>query len=408
MDYKLNFTTNSSGYNYSWSDFILNYDSSQYVLSRDISRYFSMVGIPILILVGTTGSLLSLLVFSSTKLRNQSCTVYLAYLNIVDFGFLCSLIPPWLSWFGIDIFYRNGWCQATVFSSSVFSFLSVWIVVAFTVERYIVVYHPFKKSVMCTRKRALIVVFSLTTVTFVLFSYLPFTTGIQQYIGSNVSVCVPYPQHYKAVYYLTTIDTVLTMIIPFVVILVLNTAIIIKLFKLAESLPRNIFKLANRNSKRQRLVCNNNQGSSKERNDEQDIEIATPMINNRNCRNQKDSPKPGSIQASCLRRRNQNQIKTTRSLVIISSIFILLNSPSHAFKLYFIFSDIIGSFPAHSSVIHITQECTQFLYYMNFATNMLQYVAFSQGFREGLIALVKRCRNRHVHWKDHMRRSDLA
>ena len=110
----------------------------------------------------------------------------------------------------------------------------------------------------------------------------------------------------------------------------------------------------------------------------------------------KDSPKPGRIQNYCVRPRNHNQLRTTRSLVLISSTFVLLNTPSHIFKLYFIVAEMIGALPGPSPHIHIAQECTQFLYYVNFATNMLQYVAFSQSFRSALVSLVRKCRQRRL------------
>ena len=373
------------------------YISAAYHLSQNLSKYLSMVGIPILILIGITGSSLSLWVFSTTKLRNQSCTVYLAYLIIVDCGFLCSLIPPWLSWVGVDIFYTNGWCQTTLFASSFFSFLSVWIVVAFSVERYIVVYHPFKKAVMCTRKRALTVLVCLTGCTFVMYSYMLFMTGIQKYRDTDMYICDKYPKYRKITHYLATVDIFTTMIIPVLSIAILNTAIIIKLCKLYQSSPPRVVKRTYNSSKSDQSSSQHEETQMTEwKTNVSTTTTAMISLKEQHSMSRQDSPKPGSIQAYCVRRRNQYQLRTTRSLVLISSTFVLLNTPSHIFKLYFILAEMIGALPGPSPHIHIAQECTQFLYYVNFATNMLQYVAFSQSFRSALVSLVRKCRQRRL------------
>ena len=57
--------------------------------------------------------------------------------------------------FVFRIFHTDGWCQFVTYATYVSAFLSAWIVVGFTVERYIVVYYPLqvsKASVSCDKK----------------------------------------------------------------------------------------------------------------------------------------------------------------------------------------------------------------------------------------------------------------
>lgn len=123
-----------------------------------ISSYYT----PFLALTGSIGNILSVLVFFKTKLRKLSSSYYLAALGISDTCFLVSLIIPWLTVLNINIYHEDFTCKLTQFVSTVCSFLSVWFVVAFTVERFIAVLYPLKRQTMCTVKRAKIVLCVLT------------------------------------------------------------------------------------------------------------------------------------------------------------------------------------------------------------------------------------------------------
>lgn len=54
----------------------------------------------------------------------------------------------------IDLYNRDYFCQSLTYISGLCSFLSVWFVVGFTVERFIAVRYPLKRQTMCTVKRA--------------------------------------------------------------------------------------------------------------------------------------------------------------------------------------------------------------------------------------------------------------
>ena len=70
--------------------------------------YVNTIGIPIIVMVGVVGNTISFVVFVTTHLRFKSASVYLAFMNIADTGFLLSLVPVWLGWVDVQIFNRNG------------------------------------------------------------------------------------------------------------------------------------------------------------------------------------------------------------------------------------------------------------------------------------------------------------
>lgn len=75
--------------------------------------------------------------------------------------FLWCYQLEWLSFFQIHIYKWNGFCQIFTWLSNVCSVLSVWLVVAFTVERFVAVHYPLRRKSLCTVQRARCVIFYL-------------------------------------------------------------------------------------------------------------------------------------------------------------------------------------------------------------------------------------------------------
>lgn len=130
------------------------------VLSIMLNYYY----VPILVFGGSLGNILSVIVFSKTKLRKLSSSFYLAALAMSDTCFLLGLFIQWLNFVDIQIYNREFFCQFFTFFSNWACFCSAWFVVAFTVERFIAVAFPLKRQTMCTVRRAKFVIGALTAV----------------------------------------------------------------------------------------------------------------------------------------------------------------------------------------------------------------------------------------------------
>lgn len=95
--------------------------------------------IPFIVMIGFVGNTLSTVVFLTTFLKMRSSSYYLAAMSMADFGFLFVVLIVHCSYNNVfDVFNRNGWCQIFVYLSSVFSFLSVWLIIAFTGENILI------------------------------------------------------------------------------------------------------------------------------------------------------------------------------------------------------------------------------------------------------------------------------
>ena len=102
--------------------------------------------------------------------------------------------------------------------------------VAFTVERYIIVWYPLRKDRLCTSRRSRTVVICLAFTGCLTYSFKTWTSGIM-YIENveKLALCMPYPQYFNFLTAMTGLDSVLTLIIPSVIVIILNIRIIMKI-----------------------------------------------------------------------------------------------------------------------------------------------------------------------------------
>ncbi|KAL1129656.1 hypothetical protein AAG570_012601 [Ranatra chinensis] len=215
---------NLSGGNNSWNlaEWLRDggqYDACQHLLG--VLDVFHTYYIPAIILLGLVGNLLSCIVFLNTHLRLRSSSYYLAALAVADFGFLAVLLLVWLNNnSGLRLFDKEGWCQCLVYLSSVCSFLSVWLIVAFTVERFIAVQYPLHRPHVCTVARAKAIVTGLVSFAFVSHGYSFVTAGLVRVHG--VEVCELREGYDEAMRFISIVDSLMTLVLPLGLILLMN------------------------------------------------------------------------------------------------------------------------------------------------------------------------------------------
>ena len=188
---------------------------------------------------GLVGNLLSCVVFLNTHLKMRSSSYYLAALAAADFGFLATLLLVWLnSNVGIQVFNKDGWCQGLVYISSVCGFLSVWLIVAFTVERFIAVQYPLHRPHMCTVSRAKAIVGCLVVIALLSHMYSFVTAGlVTQEDGTEV--CDMLEEYRETMRIINIVDSLVTLIAPLILIIVMNTMITRNLLKFSRRFKHN-------------------------------------------------------------------------------------------------------------------------------------------------------------------------
>ncbi|KAK3765717.1 hypothetical protein RRG08_026190 [Elysia crispata] len=217
---------------------------------------------PILLLLGTLGNTCSFAVLRQKTMRQQSIYMYLCALAVFDSLVLyVGLLRLWLGEItGTDIRNMSPWvCKSTLMLGYTCSDVSVWLIVAVTVERYIVVCHPLRARAFCQQLRAKIIIAGTVLVfSFVNIHFL-FSTSLVENLNiasealppesqdGETMTCGPLPGYGFLVNVVWPwVDAMLYGLGPFLFISVLNTVIIFKKEKKSkqETEPHNSNKFA--------------------------------------------------------------------------------------------------------------------------------------------------------------------
>lgn len=211
-------------------------------------------------------------------------------------------------------------------------------------ERYISVHFPLQRQRLCTVRRSKIVVVVLALVSLVLYSYGTFTTGVTEFMG--IRMCTPFPHYTYFIKVVQNVDTVLCLIIPFIVILVLN-------IRIAHSVT--VFYRT-----RRRMTCHTATNSSRRSSARQPQHSRYTNPNYRQSHVYNNGNHGSEVGGS------RTQVRVTKMLLATSSIFLLLNLPRHCVRIYAFVQK--GKLPLNFAIWH---KLFQILYYIHFAGNSL-------------------------------------
>ncbi|KAK3608122.1 hypothetical protein CHS0354_004779 [Potamilus streckersoni] len=149
---------------------------------------------------------------------------------------------------------------------------------------------------------------------------------------------------------ITWVDTALTLVIPVTIIAIMNTRVVWVVIKFHRT--------------RKQFRASNFVGQRK----------------------QKESP--GT------RTSSHSQLRVTRTLLLVSTTFVVLNLPSHLFKLYITVSQKTGGERSPTYAIYLIQEITQVLFYASFSGNFFLYTLSGKQFKGALCELIKSTNSR--------------
>ena len=187
---------------------------------------YKYYGYPVILAFGSIGNILAYLICTRTRLKKVSSVHYLAAVAVTDTGFLwTSFLTPLYLYYGIPIIVQVGVCQFMTFLNYVFTFLSIWYLVAMIVEKFIGIYWPLKKTTMCTPFRAKIVMVFMAILSVACYSYVVYFFGP---VGKTITWCHPWPELKTHFENLNKIDSVVVGILPYAIIILLTTLILIR------------------------------------------------------------------------------------------------------------------------------------------------------------------------------------
>lgn len=201
---------------------------TEFRLHKALLLYFP----PVLLVLGIIGNVLSFFILRHKTMTRQSTTLFLAVLSIADS--LVLFIGLFRKWIGeitdVDIQHESMFLCKTItvlgYSTSQYS---VWLIVAVTIERFIVVCRPLQASRYCNQRRARRVVLIMIGVFLAINSHLFWTVELtEQTKDDNIVLrCEAGPKYVVFIDRIWPwVDLVLYSLVPLVILLFFNTLII--------------------------------------------------------------------------------------------------------------------------------------------------------------------------------------
>lgn len=188
--------------------------------------------LPVIIIMGTIGNVLSFFVLVRCQMRNTSVYFYLLALAVADTSMLyVSAFKTWIrAVFGYELLHESdGACKVVTFLFLFWLHLSAWLIVFVTVDRFVVVWFPFKASSVCTVTRSRIATVALVMTIIVYNSHVFWTYHLFYDPYKRMLVCGPQSTMRFMFREFEYLKLASYSLIPFAIILVLNVAIITRL-----------------------------------------------------------------------------------------------------------------------------------------------------------------------------------
>ncbi|XP_052797762.1 FMRFamide peptide receptor frpr-18-like [Mya arenaria] len=195
-------------------------------------RFLLSYGTSIIIVVGVVLNILSLVVLTQKHMRKSTSNLYLAFLAGYDtcsltFNFMIGVIRGNSEAANKNFQASEGLCTFHGVVVELFNLLSVWIIVAFTVERFCIVKFPLKARTWSPRKT----VVTLIVVSFVMTLVSLHKVAVSGFEGDSVfgyKACKTRRKIFKEIIYMYV---ALNTWLPTFTIVVLNMIIILELRK---------------------------------------------------------------------------------------------------------------------------------------------------------------------------------
>ncbi|KAL3859752.1 hypothetical protein ACJMK2_009950 [Sinanodonta woodiana] len=204
-------------------------------LEYRIYKSLSMYAPPVLLLVGMFGNVMSFLILRNKTMARISTNLFLAALAVADtIVLMIGLLRKWLAELTtIDAQNEASWLCKTInvlgYSSSQFS---VWLIIAVTIERYVVVSQPLHASRFCNLTKAKRVIGLLALVFLVINMHFLWTADLRpEYVNNLIQskrcdCAAGFEYVVKEVW--PWIDALLYCLLPFLLISAFNFLIIHK------------------------------------------------------------------------------------------------------------------------------------------------------------------------------------
>lgn len=217
--------------------------STSYYSLNGLDFFFKHIYLLLLVIIGCIGNIFVIIIFGQKAFRTtircvgSSMSVYpfLFYMAISDTMYLIILFCLWLSNY-INVLHRPVICQITLYLTYVCNFINAYYTIAFTAQRLFAVINPIRVSHVLSWYRSRCLALSIIIFACLLYSYIPFLVGIVN------GKCFSLPERRWINLYMDIIDCCIVIIIPYIVIITMNTIILISLRRMKQNRQEFLFQ----------------------------------------------------------------------------------------------------------------------------------------------------------------------
>ncbi len=277
-----------------------------------------------------------------------------------------DLLPGWINTGFVRSLYHgaNFICKIQTYISFVACFIHIWMVLAFTAERFFAVNFPLKHMSQCTPKFSRTIILIIITPAFLFYIYPSFFASEVDKHGQ----CREKESHVHFLNHINIIDTIMTMFLPFILVSILNILIIRKLF-CSNTFRKHVFD--NGSSYQFRRTSNWTQYQT----------FFKKKVNNNQVFIEKS---PSTRRNESARRHILTELRLTKMLLAISLTCLSLNFPSYYLRLIFFYEqtkDDLTTNDNYSAFALYRDVLLHYMSYLSYSINIFIYILFGAHFR---------------------------
>ncbi|CAF1387937.1 unnamed protein product [Rotaria sordida] len=353
--------------------YFLTNQTSAYTHSTFI-QYLQLVYVPCLALLGICGNIICAIIFSSKSLRRVRSSSFLLVLAISDVFFSFDLLPGWINTcFVRSLYYgANIICKIQTYIAFVASFLHIWMVLAFTAERFFAVNFPLRHMSKCTPTVSHTIILMIVIPVLLFYIYPSFFASEIDIYGQ----CREKENHVHYLKYINIIDTIMTMFLPFIFVSIINILIIKKLF-CSNTFRQHVFENGSSYQYRRTSYWTPYDTNSIKKQEKMKISVDKPssMIHRKRHCNEST------------RRHILTELRLTKMLLAISLTCLSLNFPSYYLRLIIFYEQTKDNLKTNENFSVFTLYRDVLLHYMSYLSysiNIFIYILFGANFRRAL------------------------
>ena len=296
----------------------------EYQIGQAINLYYP----PCLVLFGSIGNMFSFIVHKQQQFRKRSSTVFLSLLAVTDtLMLLLGLLQYWILFNFFPTVLTKAHCKGMFFVVKLFGNYSHWIVVCFSIDRFIAVQFPIKSNRWSTPEKSKLCLCCVAVIAFFKNLHYIMTTDFFYDTQKGMPICafgLKNKASWITIY--QGFEVTVSSILPFTIIFFCNFMII-----------RKIHQQQTRKISPQKM------------------------------------------------RISSNRDGITKTLLLVSTVFVITTCPLQIFRLYFASIDVSRSSALTQAQYNLGHNICHKLWYTNNGVNFLLYCWSSKSFRRNLI-----------------------